>query len=54
LKEIGPNDGLTLIEDALAPGALTLFMPGCDHFLLAPDMDRRTQALARLLLRDKI
>jgi hypothetical protein len=50
LAALGPNDGLTLIEDALADGAPTLLLPGYDHFLLAPDIDQRTQAIARLLL----
>ncbi|MBI2515590.1 MAG: hypothetical protein HYV95_01625 [Opitutae bacterium] len=50
LRDLGPNDGLTLIEDALAKNAPTLVMTGCDHFLLAPDIGRRTQAIARLLL----
>lgn len=53
LAAFGPNDGLTLIEDALAAGAPTLLLPGYDHFLLAPDIDQRTQAIARLLLRSR-
>lgn len=46
LRQYGPNDGLTLITDEIAPHSLTIVEPGLDHFLLAPDIHLRTGALA--------
>jgi len=46
LRAEGPNDGLTLLADALVPGGLTLVAPGRDHFLDGADMDRMAVALA--------
>ncbi len=45
LRVRGPNDGLTLIPDEIAPNSLTIVELGLDHFLLAPDIDFRTGAL---------
>ena len=43
----GPNDGLTLLADAIAPGGLTIVEPGLDHFFAAPDiLDRGLAVLA--------
>jgi hypothetical protein len=46
----GPNDGLTLLADALVPGGITLVERGLDHYFAAPDLDRRIAALAAALL----
>ncbi len=46
----GPNDGLTLLADALVPEGLTLVERGLDHYFAAPDLDRRIAALAAALL----
>ena len=51
LRALGPNDGLTLLPDALAPGAGTIVALGRDHFLAEdPDMDARTVALMSLVI----
>lgn len=47
LRDFGPNDGLTLLADAVAPGGLTLVHPGSDHYLQAADIEQRTLALAK-------
>ena len=48
----GPNDGLTLLPDALVPGGQTLVTLGLDHYYLDPRLDQKTVALTRLLLRE--
>lgn len=51
LRTQGPNDGLTLITDAIAPGGVTIAEFGADHYLRQPDIDRKTLALARAVTR---
>lgn len=51
LRTQGPNDGLTLITDAIAPGGVTIPEFGADHYLRHPDIDRKTLALARAVMR---
>jgi len=46
----GPNDGLTLLADAIVPQGITLVEPGLDHYFAAPDLDRRIAALVAALL----
>jgi len=46
----GPNDGLTLLADALVPQGITVVEPGLDHFFAAPDLDRRIAALAQAVM----
>jgi hypothetical protein len=48
----GPNDGLTLLADAIVPDGITLVEPGLDHYFAAPDIDRRIAALAAALLEE--
>lgn len=51
LKTQGPNDGLTLITDALAPG-YTIMAVGIDHFVNNdPEIDLKTAALLPVLLK---
>lgn len=51
LKDLGPNDGLTLITDALAPG-YTVMAVGSDHFVREdPDIDTKTAVLLPFLLK---
>jgi len=52
LTEHGPNDGLTLLADAIVPDGITLVEPGLDHYFAAPDIDRRIAALAAALLQE--
>lgn len=46
----GPNDGLTLLADAIVPQGVTVVERGLDHYFAAPDLDRRIAALAATLL----
>ena len=46
----GPNDGMTLLADALVPQGVTLVERGLDHYFAASDIDRRIAALAQALL----
>lgn len=47
----GPNDGLTLLADALAPNSLTLVAVGSDHFLANdPRIDDKTVALTKTVI----
>jgi hypothetical protein len=51
LKTQGPNDGLTLIPDALAPG-YTIMAVGMDHFVNNdPEIEIKTAALVPVLLK---
>lgn len=46
MREDGPNDGLTLLADSIAPNSLTIFSPHSDHFFAEdPEIDAKTQAL---------
>jgi catechol 2,3-dioxygenase-like lactoylglutathione lyase family enzyme len=46
----GPNDGLTLLADALVPQGVTVVERGLDHYFAAPDIDRRVAAMAQAVL----
>ena len=50
MKALGPNDGLTLLPDALAPDSLTLVQLGLDHYYLDPKIDLKTAALAQTVM----
>lgn len=51
MRREGPNDGLTLIADALVPGSPSLAEPGRDHFLAQdPEIGLKTLALAHTLM----
>ena len=50
LRSYGPNDGLTLLPDAIAPNSLTIIDFGADHFFTqGPDMQDKTLALIKLV-----
>lgn len=51
LARKGPNDGLTLLADALAPGSRVVIALGADHFFQVPHIDRKTVALMQLMVR---
>lgn len=51
LAREGPNDGLTLLADALAPGSRVVIALGADHFFQVPGIDRKTVALMQLMVR---
>ncbi len=51
LRQVGPNDGATLILDEILPGSHSITELGLDHFFLDPKVDLKTLALARSLIR---
>ena len=48
MRELGPNDGLTLLADELIPHAVPLLVPGVDHFLGPGDQELWSTAVFRL------
>jgi hypothetical protein len=50
LAKDGPNDGLTLLVDAIVPDGVTVVERGLDHFYAAPDIDERIAAMAWALV----
>jgi hypothetical protein len=51
LSAQGPNDGLTLLTDAIAPNSLTIVALGSDHFFAEdPRINEKTVALMKLML----
>jgi len=50
LKQLGPNDGLTLLADELVEGGVVITDIGLDHYYLDPDIDLKTFALASVVL----
>jgi hypothetical protein len=50
LAALGPNDGLTMLDDAVVESGLTLVEPGLDHFFDDPAIEARTIAIAYWLL----
>jgi hypothetical protein len=51
MRDIGPNDGLTMLVDQLLPGGLTIVEPGVDHYFGHPDRELRSLALLEVLLK---
>ena len=45
LRSYGPNDGLTLLPDLIAPNSITLVEFGRDHYLVDETIGPRTVAL---------
>ncbi|MDH3311409.1 MAG: hypothetical protein OEM95_12155, partial [Gammaproteobacteria bacterium] len=53
LRKHGPNDGLTVIADALVPGQPTIPAMGLDHYLAQdPELDLKTLALTLTLIEE--
>lgn len=52
LRNEGPNDGLTLITDAIAPNSVTVAQLGVDHFFLDPDVDAKAAALIHTVINE--
>lgn len=48
MRELGPNDGLTLLADELIPEATPLLVPGVDHFLDPAEQEVWSTALFRV------
>lgn len=51
LRADGPNDGLTYLVDAIARDSVTIPELGADHFFRRSDIDLKTLALARAVIR---
>lgn len=49
LARLGPNDGITLIEDELIEGARVLILRGLDHYFRDPEIGLKTLAIANVL-----
>jgi len=51
MREDGPNDGLTLLPDAIAPNSYSILSPTTDHFFAQdPEIDKKTLALLLTIL----
>ena len=51
LRSGGPNDGLTLLADMIAPNSLTIVALGSDHYFAEdPEIDKKTIALIKLVI----
>jgi len=51
LKADGPNDGLTLVADVVAPNSFTVVALGSDHFFAEdPRINEKTVALMKLII----
>ena len=51
LRTDGPNDGLTLLTDVVAPNSLTIVALGSDHFFAEdPRINEKTVALMKLII----
>jgi hypothetical protein len=51
MRDLGPNDGLTMLIDQLLPGGLAIVEPGVDHYFDHPDRELRSLALLEVLLK---
>lgn len=47
----GPNDGLTYLAEAIAPHSVTIPELGADHYFRRADIDLKSLALARAMIR---
>ncbi len=51
MRNDGPNDGLTLLPDAIAPNSYSILSPKTDHFFAQdPEIDKKTLALLLTIL----
>ena len=51
MRDLGPNDGLTMLVNQLLPGGLAIVEPGVDHYFDHPDRELRSLALLEVLLK---
>ena len=51
LRPYGPNDGFTLLADAIVPQGVTLIDLGRDHYLVDPRVEEKSLALVATVLR---
>jgi hypothetical protein len=51
MRDLGPNDGLTMLVDQLLPGGLAIVEPDVDHYFDHPDRELRSLALLEVLLK---
>jgi hypothetical protein len=51
MRDLGPNDGLTMLVDELLPGGLAIVEPGVDHYFDHPDRELRSLALLEVLVK---
>ncbi|HIB53987.1 MAG TPA: hypothetical protein EYO39_04090 [Nitrospirales bacterium] len=54
LRPYGPNDGLTLLADEMIPGSVTVLELGLDHFFRDPDIEWKTVALFRAVVKSLV
>ena len=52
IKQIGPNDGLTLLADEIIPGGVVVTGIGLDHYYRDPEIDLKTFALVNVTLEE--
>ena len=52
LRELGPNDGLTLLADELIEGGAVITDVGLDHYFRDPLIDLKTIALTHVVIRE--
>lgn len=53
MRKDGPNDGLTLLPDIIAPNSLSILAHGSDHYFAEdPEIDQKTLALLVTLLEE--
>lgn len=50
LRELGPNDGLTLLADELIDGGIVVTDIGLDHYYEDPEIDLKTFALVQVVI----
>jgi hypothetical protein len=51
IEDQGPNDGLTLLVDIIAPGSITLIATGSDHYFSQdPEIDFKTIAIVNTII----
>jgi hypothetical protein len=51
LRKLGPNDGLSLLNDQIAPNSVTILEFGIDHYFNEdPEIDLKTVALTKTII----
>ena len=52
LKDLGPNDGLTLLADEILPDGIVITDIGLDHYFRHPQIDLITLALTQIVMEE--